>query len=218
VRREISFNQRARSLKKNEHCIRALTSPGLSVSTRSKRRNLISPPRIDSYNPVRMKRLLLILLLLLSPNLSFTTQTAAFPSGSLTLKLWFTSLKVRVRFRPCFRKRQLGCNRIAWAILCLARLGLLRAIQTWPRSQGLGWPVYPGSKSEPPRGKGLPAASRTMVRLLQTDHLDDQLAALTWLRKQPFVRPNRVAVAGNSFGGIESVLGSERESYCAAAT
>src|SRR5260370_24627303 len=54
-----------------------------------------------------------------------------------------------------------------------------------------------------------------MVRLLETDHLNDQLAALAWLRKQNFVQPNRIAVAGNSFGGIETVLGVERGGYCA---
>jgi carboxymethylenebutenolidase len=55
-----------------------------------------------------------------------------------------------------------------------------------------------------------------MVRLLETDHLNDQLAALAWLRKQSFVQANRIAVAGTSFGGIETVLGAERETYCAA--
>jgi carboxymethylenebutenolidase len=39
------------------------------------------------------------------------------------------------------------------------------------------------------------------------------MAALAWLRKQDFVRPNRIAAAGNSFGGIEAVLGAERGSY-----
>ena len=63
---------------------------------------------------------------------------------------------------------------------------------------------------------GTPAGAATMVRLLETDHLNDQLSALAWLRKQGFVQPNRVAVAGNSFGGIETVLGAERGSYCAA--
>ena len=63
---------------------------------------------------------------------------------------------------------------------------------------------------------GAAAGAATMVRLLETDHLDDQLAALEWLRAQTFVSPNRVAVAGNSFGGIEAVLGAERASYCAA--
>jgi carboxymethylenebutenolidase len=63
---------------------------------------------------------------------------------------------------------------------------------------------------------GTPAGAATMARLLVTDHLNDQLAALTWLRAQKFVEPHRIAVAGNSFGGIEVVLGAERESYCAA--
>jgi len=63
---------------------------------------------------------------------------------------------------------------------------------------------------------GISAGAATMVRLLETDHLNDQLAALAWLRRQSFVRPDRIAVAGNSFGGIETVLGAEREQYCAA--
>jgi len=66
------------------------------------------------------------------------------------------------------------------------------------------------------RTGGLAAAAALMVRLLETDHLDDQLAALAWLRTQTFVDARRIAVAGNSFGGIETVLGVEREHYCAA--
>src|SRR5579871_5006078 len=62
---------------------------------------------------------------------------------------------------------------------------------------------------------GRRAGAATMVRLLETDHLNDQLAALTWLRTQRFVDPHRVAVAGTSFGGIEVVLGTEKASYCA---
>lgn len=62
---------------------------------------------------------------------------------------------------------------------------------------------------------GVSAAATTMVRLLETDHLDDQLAGLAWLRKQSFVQPNRVGMAGNSFGGIETVLRVERGGYCA---
>jgi hypothetical protein len=55
-----------------------------------------------------------------------------------------------------------------------------------------------------------------MVRLLETDHMDDQLAGLAWLHGQRDVATSRIAVGGNSFGGIESVLGAEREAYCAA--
>jgi dienelactone hydrolase len=63
---------------------------------------------------------------------------------------------------------------------------------------------------------GVRAGAAALVRLLETDHLNDQLAALAWLRQQGFVRPDRIAVAGNSFGGIEAVLGAEKGSYCAA--
>ena len=63
---------------------------------------------------------------------------------------------------------------------------------------------------------GISSGAATMVRLLETDHLNDQLAALAWLRTQKFVKADRIAVAGTSFGGIEAVLGAERGSYCAA--
>jgi carboxymethylenebutenolidase len=63
---------------------------------------------------------------------------------------------------------------------------------------------------------GFPAGAATMIHLLETDHLNDQMAALAWLRKQDFVQPRRIATAGNSFGSIEVVLGAERGSYCAA--
>jgi dienelactone hydrolase len=63
---------------------------------------------------------------------------------------------------------------------------------------------------------GIAEAAATMTRLLQTDHLEDQLAAVGWLKKQTYVVPKRIAVMGNSFGGIETVFGAERADYCAA--
>ncbi len=63
---------------------------------------------------------------------------------------------------------------------------------------------------------GEPLAAKTMVRLLSTQQLEDQMAALAWLQRQAFVRPAQIAVMGNSFGGIEAVLGAERGGYCAA--
>jgi carboxymethylenebutenolidase len=59
-------------------------------------------------------------------------------------------------------------------------------------------------------------AAETMVRLLSTEQLQDQMAAVAWLKQQPFVRPTVIAAMGNSFGGIETVLGAEQVSYCAA--
>lgn len=63
---------------------------------------------------------------------------------------------------------------------------------------------------------GTSLAAETMVRLLSTDHLSDQMAALAWLQSQDFVLPDKIAAMGNSFGGIEVVLGAEQFGYCAA--
>ncbi len=60
------------------------------------------------------------------------------------------------------------------------------------------------------------AGAETMVRLLATEHLDDQLSAFRWLQDRSFVDKNRIATAGNSFGGIEALLGAARVGYCAA--
>src|SRR6266850_2449004 len=87
------------------------------------------------------------------------------------------------------------------------------------RGQGLSVSAGPYIGDEIAAAKkkgGITAGAAAMVRLLETDHLNDQLAALAWLRAQSFIKPDRVAVAGNSFGGIEAVLGAERASYCAA--
>jgi dipeptidyl aminopeptidase/acylaminoacyl peptidase len=63
---------------------------------------------------------------------------------------------------------------------------------------------------------GLAAAAATMTRLLKTEQLQDQSAAFQWLKGQTFVQPMRIAVAGNSFGGVEVVLGASSLDYCAA--
>jgi hypothetical protein len=56
----------------------------------------------------------------------------------------------------------------------------------------------------PRSGNGRGVSSQEIVRqraiggkswILETDHLDDQFAALAWLRKQSFAQPNRIAVA-----------------------
>lgn len=87
------------------------------------------------------------------------------------------------------------------------------------RGQGLSAKAGPyiGDELESARKRGgKKERFTTMVTLLSTDHLQDQLAALQWLQSQDFVQANRVAVAGNSFGGIEAVLGAAQAPYCAA--
>jgi carboxymethylenebutenolidase len=56
---------------------------------------------------------------------------------------------------------------------------------------------------------GPQARSRKLVELMEL-HLEDQLAALAYLKGLPDVDPQRIAVAGCSFGGIQTVLMAER--------
>ena len=60
------------------------------------------------------------------------------------------------------------------------------------------------------RWTGWGKAAKKMVELHKTDHLSDQMAALNWLQKQDFAKKNQIATVGNSFGGIQVVLGMER--------
>ncbi len=57
---------------------------------------------------------------------------------------------------------------------------------------------------------GVEMWSAVMTELLQGPHLADQLAALNWLFTQPIVDSERVYVAGNSFGGIQTALVSAK--------
>ena len=87
------------------------------------------------------------------------------------------------------------------------------------RGQGLSAEAGPYIVDEikAARGRGgIQEASATMARLLGTEQLEDQLSALAWLKSQSYVQPNRIAVAGNSFGGVEAVLGAAKVPYCAA--
>jgi len=87
------------------------------------------------------------------------------------------------------------------------------------RGQGLSasaGPYIGDEIAQATKNGGLAAGAATLVRLLETDHLNDQLAALAWLRTQRVVHADRIAVAGTSFGGIEAVLGAAHGSYCAA--
>ena len=87
------------------------------------------------------------------------------------------------------------------------------------RGQGLSRDAGPYIEDEIMAARtkgGMSLAAETMVRLLSTDHLSDQMAALAWLQSQDFVLPDKIAAMGNSFGGIEVVLGAEQLGYCAA--
>ena len=57
-----------------------------------------------------------------------------------------------------------------------------------------------------------PAQRSRMLVALHEVHLQDQLAALAYLRSLPYVDQNRLVVMGASFGGIQTMLAVERRS------
>jgi carboxymethylenebutenolidase len=61
------------------------------------------------------------------------------------------------------------------------------------------------------------AQKSLQFRLLTTDHLDDVVAGLSFLKKLPRVDANRIAVAGHSFGGQLTLLAAERDNSVRAA-
>jgi carboxymethylenebutenolidase len=59
--------------------------------------------------------------------------------------------------------------------------------------------------------KGADAAKQLQVKLMETDHLNDALSGLAYLKTLPYVDANRIAVVGHSFGGSLTLLLSERD-------
>src|SRR4030095_712540 len=64
---------------------------------------------------------------------------------------------------------------------------------------------------------GEDARNRLQLQLLETDHLDDALAGVAFLRSLGVVNPRRVVVIGHSFGGSLTLLVAERDSSLRAA-
>jgi carboxymethylenebutenolidase len=52
--------------------------------------------------------------------------------------------------------------------------------------------------------------NQLQVKLLEGEQLDDQLAGLAYLKGLPYVDQRRLAVAGCSYGGIQTLLAAER--------
>jgi carboxymethylenebutenolidase len=171
-----------------------------------------------------MKKLgsLILFSLLFSPILS-AADTVAFPSGEITLHGVVFRPEGKGPFPAIVYNHGSAAGMLSRE--AFEALGPVFASHGWVffgpyrRGQGLSasaGPYIGDQIAAAEKSGGISAGAEAMVRLLETDHLDDQLAALGWLRKQGFVQADRIAVAGNSFGGIEAVLGAERGNYCAA--
>jgi dienelactone hydrolase len=66
------------------------------------------------------------------------------------------------------------------------------------------------------RSSGAEGAQSRLTRLLSEDHMADQAEAFGWLARQSFAEPRRIAVMGNSFGGIIALLAAQKLPICAA--
>ena len=87
------------------------------------------------------------------------------------------------------------------------------------RGQGLSRGAGPFVRDEiaaARRAGGAGRAQARLARLLATDHMADQLQAFGWLSRQPFAVRRRIAVMGNSFGGVIALLSAEQLPVCAA--
>ncbi len=65
--------------------------------------------------------------------------------------------------------------------------------------------------------KGKEARQHLQFVLARTDHLDDVMAGLSFLKATPAIDAKRVAIAGHSFGGQLTLLAAERDNTLRAA-
>lgn len=67
------------------------------------------------------------------------------------------------------------------------------------------------------RARGKEASQHLQFVLMTTDHLDDVLAGLKFLKNLPSIDSHRIAIAGHSFGGQLTLLVAERDTSVQAA-
>src|ERR1700736_2415219 len=167
-------------------------------------------------------RFVILFSLLLSPLVLSAADIVAFPSGEITLHGALYRPEGKGPFPAVVYNHGSAAGMLSRG--AFEAIGPVFASHGWVffgpyrRGQGLSssaGPYIGDQIAAAEKAGGASAAAATMVRLLETDHLDDQFAALAWLRKQSFVQPSRIAVAGKSFCGVENLLGVERGGYCA---
>src|SRR5262249_28034888 len=66
-------------------------------------------------------------------------------------------------------------------------------------------------------GKGADASQHLQFILLNTDHLDDVMSGLAFLKSASGIDSRRIAVVGHSFGGQLTLLATERDATVRAA-
>ena len=88
------------------------------------------------------------------------------------------------------------------------------------RGQGLSadqGPFMQDSLRQEEAAKGKEARQHLQFTLATTDHLDDVLAGLSFLKTAPAIDAKRIAIVGHSFGGQVTLLAAERDNTLRAA-
>jgi carboxymethylenebutenolidase len=78
-----------------------------------------------------------------------------------------------------------------------------------PHRRGQG--RSPGPYIQDLVAQAAPFARGQRMMQLQDEEVVDVIAALGFLKSQPFVDPSRIAISGCSYGGIQTLLAGERE-------
>lgn len=144
----------------------------------------------------------LLLSLVAAAALAAEPQEVAFPSGGLELRGFLYTPEGRGPFRAILYNH--GSERRPGRVPELGRF-----------FSGNGYVFFiphrrsHGRSPRDPRIDALYNSGLAGVVALHEMHLEDQLAALDFLKRVPRVDPHRIAVAGCSYGGIQTLLAAQ---------
>jgi len=164
-------------------------------------------------------------------HVSIIPETVVVPSGKLRLKAFLWKPSGRVPFPAVlFCHGSGGADAehtaglpITKAAEKLAPLFLKHGyafLYLFRRGQGLSADQGPFMQEilrQEEAAKGKEARQHLQFMLATTDHLDDVLAALAFLKGAPAIDARRIAIVGHSFGGQLTLLAAERDNTIRAA-
>ena len=153
-----------------------------------------------------------------------------FPAGSCSLKVSSGNQTGRVLFRLFYSiMAQAAQTRLTGRFpnhgSC--RKACATVFETWlrislfipPRTRPFSRPraVHARHLRQEEAAKGKEARQHLQFILATTDHLDDVIAGLAFLKTIPGIDPKRLAIVGHSFGGQLTLLAAERDNTIRAA-
>jgi carboxymethylenebutenolidase len=168
--------------------------------------------------------------LAIDQQLSIAPETVVVPSGKLRLRAFFWKPSGLGPFPAVLFCHGSGTDPghtaglpITKAAEKLAPLSLKHGhafLYLFRRGQGLSadqGPFIQDTLKREEIANGKEARQHLQFVLATTDHLDDVIAALSFLKAVPAIDPKRIAIAGHSFGGQLTLLAAGRDNTLRAA-